>query len=108
MDEPGFFADVFRRLCAERGLSVRDVAAIVNHSKTVIGEWRTGRKVPNVAEAERVDRLLKAHGALAAAARMPGADGVADRLAHVAAAPRTVDAASVDALAGVLANMRRL
>lgn len=108
MDNPGFFADVLRRICDERGLSVRDIAKMTNHSKTVIGEWRTGAKVPSPAEAERVDRLLAAGGILAAAARMPGANGSAERIAHVAAAPRTVDAATVDALAGTLASLRRL
>lgn len=45
---------------------------------------------------------------MTAAARLPGANGTADRLTRVAAALRSVDAASVDALAGILVNMRRL
>ncbi|WP_433361901.1 helix-turn-helix domain-containing protein [Actinoplanes sp. CA-142083] len=108
MDDSGFFGDVLRRLCDERGLSVRELAKLTNHSKTVIGEWRTGAKVPDPVEAERVDALLGAGGILAAAARMPGANGSAERLAYVAAAPRTVDTAAVDALAATLASMRRL
>lgn len=108
MDEPAFFGDVLRRISEERGLSVRDIAKLTNHSKTVVGEWRTGLKVPDADEAERVDRLLGAGGMLAAAARMPATNGTSGRIAHVAARPRTVDAATVDSLTGVLANLRHL
>jgi len=108
VEDSGFFGDVLRRLCEERGLSVREVARLTNHSKTVIGEWRTGVKVPDAAEAERVDRILHAGGILAAAARLPAANGAAERIARVAAAPRTVDAATVDAFAHTLAGMRQL
>lgn len=108
MDEPAFFGDVLRRLCKERGLSVRQLAEVLHQTRGVVHPWLQGKTVPGIAEAERVDRVLNAGGILAAAARMPGANGTAERIAHVAAKPRSVDAASVDALAGVLANMRRL
>lgn len=99
---------MLRRLCDERGLSVRKLGELVNQSKSVVHSWMQGKTIPSQAEAERVDALLTAGGALAAAARMPSANGTADRIARVAAAPRTVDAATVDALTGALANMRRL
>lgn len=108
MNEPGIFGDALRRLRTERGLSVRALAKLTHHSKTVISEWENGRKVPDEATAAQLDHMLGAGGTLAAAARLPGLNGNAGRLAHVAAAPRTVDGASVDALAGVLSNMRRL
>jgi transcriptional regulator with XRE-family HTH domain len=108
VDDTAFFSDVLRRLCDERGLSVRDLARMLQHSKTVIGNWRTGKSIPSPEEAERVDKLLNAGGILAAAARMPGANGAAERVARVASAPRTVDAATVDALTATLASMRRL
>ena len=108
MDDSGLFSDVLRRISDERGLSVRQVAELVNHSKSVVGAWRTGKAIPSAAEAERIDTILGAGGLLAAAARMPGANGTSDRVARVAASPRTVDAAAVTALTGALANMRRL
>ncbi|RZU49454.1 helix-turn-helix protein [Krasilnikovia cinnamomea] len=108
MDEPRLFGDALRRIRTERGLGVREFAKLVNHSKSVVSEWENGRKVPDEVTARRLDERLGTAGMLAAAARTPGANGHADRLAHVAAAPRTVDAATVHALAGVLANMRRL
>lgn len=97
MDESDFFADVFRRFCDEAGLSVRKAAERLGHSKSVIGGWRTGRTVPPLDEAERIDKVLGAGGRLATAARMPGANGVGDRIAYIAQNPRSVDDASVAA-----------
>lgn len=108
VDDAAFFGDVLRRLCDERGLSVRRLGEEINQSKSVAHAWMQGKYVPNLAEAERIDKLLGAGGALAAAAQMPGANGAADRIAHVARKPRSVDPATVAALTGVLANMRRL
>ncbi|GIM95124.1 helix-turn-helix domain-containing protein [Paractinoplanes toevensis] len=97
MNEPAFFGDALRRPRTKRGLSVRELARLSHHSKSVISEWENGRKIPDQATALQLDDLLGAAGALAAAARLSGTKGTADRLAHVAAAPRKVDAASVDA-----------
>lgn len=105
---PLTFGDRLRRLRHERGLSLRELARQAHHSKTVVWEWEAGIKIPNVDVAKAMDAILEAGGTLTAAAQFPAANGDAGRLAHVAAAPRTVDAASVDALAGVLANLRRL
>jgi transcriptional regulator with XRE-family HTH domain len=108
VDDAAFFSDVLRRLCKERELSVRKLAAAVNQTRGVTHSWLQGKTIPNPAEAERVDKILGAGGVLAAAARMPSANGAAERIAHVAKKPRDVDPATVEALTGVLANMRRL
>ena len=108
MDDSGFFGDVLRRIMEERGLSVRKLAALINQSRSVVHSWMQGKTVPNPTEAERVDQLLHAGGILAAAARMPGANGAAERIAYVAAAPRAVDSKTVEALTSTLASMRRL
>jgi transcriptional regulator with XRE-family HTH domain len=109
VDQPSAFGDQLRRLRRQRGLSIRDLAKEVNYSKSLIGEWETGKKTPTADAVARLDSHLHGDGALtAAAADIVRSNGHTDRLAHVAAAPRTVDAAAVDALAGVLANMRRL
>ncbi len=108
MDDTAFFGDVLRRISEERGLSVRRLAEHLNQTKSVVHSWMQGKTVPNIAEAERVDRALDAGGILAAAARMPVANGAADRIGHVARKPRTIDEPTVKALAGTLAHMRRL
>src|ERR1700750_1631219 len=107
--DPPTFGDELRRLRHARGLSIRDLAKIAHHSKTSIGEWETGKKIPTADIAAHLDKALEARGQLAAAAAgAVRAHGHTERLARVAAAPRTVDAATVDALAAILANMRRL
>jgi transcriptional regulator with XRE-family HTH domain len=107
-DAPITFGDRLRRLRHDQGLSLRELAKLAHHSKTVVWEWETGLKVPPADVAARLDSILEGGGTLAAAAAQPAANGDASRLAYITAAPRTVDGASVDALAGVLANMRRL
>ena len=110
MDEPTSFGEQLRRLRRERGLSLRDLGKLTHDSKTNIGDWETGTKATPAADvAARLDKVLDGGGQLvAAAAHLPSANGNAERLAYVADAPRTVDAGSVDALTGILANMRRL
>jgi transcriptional regulator with XRE-family HTH domain len=109
VDQPATFGEQLRRLRQQRGLSIRDLAKLAHHSKSVVWEWESGLKVPTADVTGRLDQLLDGDGVLTAAAgQLAPVNGHAERLAHVAAAPRTVDAASVDALAGILANMRRL
>lgn len=109
MDEPTTFGQQLRRLRQQRGLSLRELAKRALHAKTLIGDRENGKRTPTADVAARLDQLLDGGGVLTAAAEQLATDNATPaRLAHVAAAPRTVDAASVDALAGVLANMRRL
>jgi transcriptional regulator with XRE-family HTH domain len=109
VDESTSFGDQLRRLRRERGMSLRDLGKLTHDSKTNIGDWETGKKAPTADIASRLDEVLDGGGKLAAAAAtLPAANGNAERLAHVAAKPRTADTGSVDALAGILANMRRL
>jgi transcriptional regulator with XRE-family HTH domain len=60
------FAETLRRLRAERGLSLRDLARRAVHGKSYIQELETGRKVPSAEVAARLDDALGASGMLAA------------------------------------------
>jgi transcriptional regulator with XRE-family HTH domain len=62
------FADVLRRLRAERGLSLRDFQRVAQHSRTLVWEWEHGIKVPTPDIAARLDLILDARGELSAAA----------------------------------------
>lgn len=109
MDQPATFGETLRRLRRERGLSLRDLGRLTHDSKTVLGYWETGRTAPDADTVARLDGQLQAGGQLVAAAPLRiSANGHSERLAHVAARPRTVDMTAVDALSGVLANLRRL
>ena len=103
------FGAELRRLRAARGLSLRDLAQLAHYFRTVLWEWEQGIKIPPPEAVTLLDQALGADGALAAAAiHLPGPNGATDRLAYVAGKPRSVDGAAVDALAGMLASMRRL
>lgn len=109
-DVPTFGAELRRQRLA-RGMSLRDFAKLVHHSKTVVWEWETNRKQPSTADVAGLDAVLNAQGVVIAAARRftpRDPEPEADRLGYVAAAPCKIDRAAVDALRGVLANMRRL
>lgn len=113
MDQPSPFGEELRRLRTERGMSLRDFAKTAFVSKTVVWEWETGRKQPDADTAARVDDLLGSGGTLIGAATtsrlepVPAGTDVA-RLQYAADHPRGADRGAVDALHGVLANMRRL
>jgi transcriptional regulator with XRE-family HTH domain len=108
--DPRTFGERLHHLRTARQLSLRDLAKLAHHSKTVVWEWESGLKQPTPDTAAKLDEILEGGGRLAAAAsRLTTPTGVdLDRITHAAARPRTVDRAAVDALAGVLANMRRL
>jgi transcriptional regulator with XRE-family HTH domain len=78
------FAETLRRLRAERGLSLRDLARRAVHGKSYLHEIETGAKPPTVDLARRLDIALDARGELAALVQ-PGvvavfADGEMDAL----------------------------
>ncbi|MEU7904090.1 helix-turn-helix transcriptional regulator [Actinoplanes sp. NPDC049118] len=82
MDEPApTFGDLLRQLRLARGLSLRAFQPLANHSKSLIGDWETGRKVPPVETAERLDHLLGASGRLTAAAATTRPTTPSDRIA---------------------------
>lgn len=64
-DSASAFADKLRQLRARRGLSLRQLAAIVHHGKSYLHELETGRKPPTAAVARRLDAALEAAGSLA-------------------------------------------
>src|SRR5688572_18253258 len=67
MTEPmGRFASELRRLRVDRGLSYRALAERANQGKSDIEDLEKGRKPPNAAVAENLDRGLDARGQLAA------------------------------------------
>lgn len=108
--DPRFGSDL-RRLRMERGLSLRDLAKRVHHGKSYIHALETGRARPNREVAARLDTALNTGEVLAALvhdARSYLPPEQRERLAVVAAQPRRVDRATVDALAGVLSHCRRL
>jgi transcriptional regulator with XRE-family HTH domain len=103
------FGEELRRLREERGWSLREMAQHVPHSKSAIQNFEHGLRLPSPKEIQRLDEIMKAGGRLVAAAgRIAGVNGQADRLAHVRKKPRAVDQQSIDTLAGTLAHMRRL
>ncbi|MFY1615769.1 helix-turn-helix domain-containing protein [Micromonospora sp. WMMD736] len=103
--DPRFPAEL-RRLRQARGLSLRQLAAVVSHGKSLLHQLEAGQTKPTVDVAVRLDDALQANGALAAlVVETPRGD---DRLAYVTAHRGRVDRATVDALAGLLAGYRRL
>jgi transcriptional regulator with XRE-family HTH domain len=72
------FASELRRLRAERGLSVRDLAARIHHGKSYVHDLETGRRPPTEAIARRLDDALAGAGRLAMHVRPATAGGVDD------------------------------
>ncbi|MFY1689266.1 helix-turn-helix domain-containing protein [Plantactinospora sp. WMMB782] len=63
------FGDQMRRLRAERGLSLRELARVAFYGKSYLHELETGAKEPTQQAALRIDGALGADGALAALAQ---------------------------------------
>lgn len=61
------FGERLRQLRIQRGLSLRQLAELAHHSKTVIWEWECGTKTPPSDTVARLDALLDADGRLATA-----------------------------------------
>ncbi|MFD6567982.1 helix-turn-helix domain-containing protein [Micromonospora profundi] len=95
-----------RRLRKARAISLRQLAAAVNHGKSLIHQLEAGLTKPTVDVAGRLDDVLAARGALSALV-VDAPDG-GDRLAYATAHPRRVDRAATEALTGLLAGYRRL
>ncbi|MET7950422.1 helix-turn-helix transcriptional regulator [Micromonospora sp. NPDC005324] len=100
------FAGELRHLREALGMSLRQLAAAVNHGKSLIHQLEAGQTKPTVEVAARLDDALQANGALAALV-IDAPDG-GDRLAYLTGRPRSVDRAAADALAGLLGGYRRL
>lgn len=75
------FAETLRRLRAERGLSLRELARRAVHGKSYLQELETGAKQPGAEVAARLDDALDAGGELVRLVREPAAtSGVDDEL----------------------------
>lgn len=83
-----------------RGISLRALAHRIPCSHVHLHNVERGRAQPSPDLLDRLDRALDAGGQLV--------DAHAGRLAHAAQAPHSIDQATVDALAGVLASLRHL
>lgn len=93
-------ASMIRRLRDARGWSLRRLGATVHVSHAHLHDIEHARKQPSPQLLQLLDDALGASGALL---RLSSC-----RMQHVAARPATVDRATVDALAVVLAGLRRL
>lgn len=99
MDDDGAaptFGDELRRLRTCAGLSTRQLAERSHHSKTLINQWETGRKIPVMEDAAQLDEMLDGRGVLrdlqaAATARDPHDDAgdESERLTRRLAAARS-------------------
>lgn len=105
------FAQRLGELRRHRGLSYREFGKLTHYSHTYLWEIESGRKQPTPHIAAKLDEALEAHGELAGMATehpSPVVPDVSERLAAVAANPRQLDTATIDALAAMLAHQRRL
>lgn len=99
-----------RELRRARGLSLRDLAQQAHVSKSHLSELENDVCKPSIELARHLDNVLEAGGELAdmvIAPPEPPAEH-ADRVDYAFQHPMRLDAATVDALAGVLAAYRRL
>jgi len=108
------FGDELRRLLAERGMSLNELARRSNYDSGYLSKVARGHKRPNRELAARLNEVLGGDGSLIRVAgggplfngHLPPDDQ--ERLALAASAPSRVDRQVVDALAGVLAAQRLL
>lgn len=103
------FAQTLRQLRTERDMSLRDLARASFIGKSTVSELENGRMRPSADMAAHLDDVLKAGGVLAAMVIQPAVtDEHAAELSNVTEQPSRVDAATVAALAAVLAAQRHL
>ncbi|MFW5420521.1 helix-turn-helix domain-containing protein [Nocardiopsis sp. CNT-189] len=101
------FGDFVRRTMTERGLSLRALSRAVNYDPGYVSRVLSGKQRPSPLLTERLDRELRAEGALTALASTLTPDD-RDRVNGALDAPSRLDQATVTALADVLAAQRRL
>jgi transcriptional regulator with XRE-family HTH domain len=117
-DERASFAEQVAALREQAGLSLAEVATAAHVARGYVHHIEHGRRWPTHGVAQALDHALGAGGALLAAweaadavpraAAVPADPEDRERVALAARHPRRVDAATVGALAGVLAATRRL
>ncbi|MGH3871076.1 MAG: helix-turn-helix domain-containing protein [Pseudonocardiaceae bacterium] len=117
-DERASFAEQVVELRSQAGLSLAGVAAVAHIARGYVHHIECGRRWPTQPVAKALDDALDAGGVLLAAWKVadafPRAAAVVtdpqdrERVALAARHPRRVDAATVSALADVLAATRRL
>lgn len=103
------FGPRLREIRMSRGLSLRQLGALVYMDKAQISQWETGRRKPTLDNAAILDQALEANGELSAlVTETPDETDAAERIAHALAAPSLIDAGHVEALATTLIMSRRL
>src|SRR5690606_6468654 len=101
------FAARARAAMQEQGLSVREAARRLNYDHAFLSRVLNGKQRPSAQLAQGLDDLVGAEGALTTLAATLTSDD-RERIARSVAAPSRIDAATVHALADVLAAQRRL
>jgi transcriptional regulator with XRE-family HTH domain len=106
------FGEALRRLREVAGLSQPALARRVHVSQASLSRYENGRQTVDPKTADRFDKILKADGALRSLLPTEPGPGITpddrSRLAFVAERPRAVDRPTLDALAVVLAQSRRM
>lgn len=108
--DPRFGVEL-RRLRQARRLSLRRLASLAYYSRSYLHDLETSRKRPTLDAARRLDDALETGGVLATMVVDPlaaPAPDDAERIAYAVARPSRLDAATVSALADMLAAQRRL
>ncbi len=107
------FVTELRRLMAERGVSVRELARRAHYDNGHLSKVLNGHKAVTRDLGERIDDVLGTEGALTALTAPPLFDGASlgpgdgDRLGQAARQPRRLDSTVIRSLADVLAAQRR-
>lgn len=101
------FGRLLRQLRAEAGMSQRELAPQVPISQATLSRYESGSIAADASTAARLDELLDAGGRLHL---LTAGDDQTDqeRLSYVRCRPRTVDRATLDSMAAVLASTRTL
>jgi tetratricopeptide (TPR) repeat protein len=99
------FADLARRALRERGYSMKSAARAMNYDPAYLSRVLNRRQICSPALAMALDKLLGMNGSLASTVL---SRDDRERVKRVSANPSRLDAATVEALAEVLAAYRRL
>lgn len=103
MNESPLFGPLLRRLRADRGWSLRDLAERINFNRGYVGKVEQGEKFPERQFADLADRAINASGALVTAWRQE-----ADEREQAARAGRLLIASTRDSLRLIAAEEERL
>ena len=101
------FATVAKQALAERGLSLRAAARLVNYDVAYLSRVLGGKQLPSAQLARLLDKLVGADGHLASLACAATHDGLS-RLVRSLRNPSRIDGKTVEAFADALWSQRQL